>query len=416
MQKTGHRTEAKRLGPGRHIYRQPKSHGRGSHNWYCRIRDAETGRIYTRSTKTSDARKAERIAEQLYAEFLLHQHGKTSATFSGLRLTETRRFANVIDDWLASLERRAGTDPKRLRDLRDKKQLCFAPNGIAAKFRDYDVSTITTEHITEYLAFQVEHSKNGKLAPTTQKNAVIVLRLILKHALGKGLITKIPELPKIRQVDSPRSWFDESEYRTLISKARSFAKEEEGKGDHAEANRWLNMADFIIFMVGSFLRSSEWASLQRRHVKPVFHPRPYLQIAVIKGKTKKRYTTSMPEAAHAFRRICRRTDGTRYGTLEDYAFLPDYPNRQTALERMYDRFEKLLAATKLKRDAMGKVRVIHSLRHTALMFGIKKGVDHFMLAKNAGTSVDQLERFYCSHFTADMNLEELHKGNDLLRS
>jgi len=116
-------------------------------------------------------------------------------------------------------------------------------------------------------------------------------------------------LPTIRQVDSPRGWFNESEYRALVRKAHSFAKEEEGKGNLPEADRWLNMADFIIFMVGSFLRSSEWASLQRKHIECEFRPRAYLRIAVIKGKTKMRYTTSLPEAANAFRRMCRRTGG-----------------------------------------------------------------------------------------------------------
>jgi hypothetical protein len=44
------------------------------------------------------------------------------------------------------------------------------------------------------------------------------------------------------------------------------------------------------------------------------------------------------------------------------------------------------------------------------MFRVLADVDLFLLARNAGTSIDQLERFYCSHFSADMRLDELHKG------
>jgi hypothetical protein len=133
---------------------------------------------------------------------------------------------------------------------------------------------------------------------------------------------------------------------------------------------------------------------------------PYLRIAVIKGKTRLRTGISMPNAVYVYERICKRAGGKS----DAYLFLPDIANRETARDKMRDRFEALLQATNLKRNALGQTRVIHSLRHTSLMFRVLADVDLFLLARNAGTSIDQLERFYCSHFSADMRLDELHKG------
>ena len=82
---------------------------------------------------------------------------------------------------------------------------------------------------------------------------------------------------------------------------------------------------------------------------------------------------------------------------------------RSAYERMRDSFEKLLEETGLAEDQYGRKRVIYSLRHTALMLRLLNGdnVDHLMLARNAGTSVNQLERFYLSHVEATMKVGNL---------
>jgi hypothetical protein len=183
-------------------------------------------------------------------------------------------------------------------------------------------------------------------------------------------------------------------------------REAESKGERAEADRWYEMSDFVLFLVHTFLRSSEWASLQHRHIEVVKGTKPYLRIAVVKGKTRLRTGISMPNAVYVYERICKRTGGKP----DTHLFLSDITNRETARDKMRDRFEALLQATNLKRNALGQTRVIHSLRHTSLMFRVLADVDLFLLARNAGTSIDQLERFYCSHFSADMRLDELHKG------
>jgi hypothetical protein len=64
----------------------------------------------------------------------------------------------------------------------------------------------------------------------------------------------------------------------------------------------------------------------------------------------------------------------------------------------------------LKYDRFDNPRTLYSLRHSALMFRLlnSEQPDIFFLARNALTSVQQLERFYLSHIESRMKIESLH--------
>lgn len=401
------KTESIRIKRGLSLYKQPLAEGRGSPNLYSRVYMPINGRnIHTRSTGTTDVALAIKRAEEFYLDCLLWKRGDTAMPLSLVnRQDPARRFDRVFDEYIDELEKEAGSDEQRLGNLRNKKQLYNGVNGFARFFGKDDISSITTARMKEFLRFHVEHSKYGKLASSTQKKALIALGLVLKYAAEKGLIAHVPALPKIKEVDQPRGWFSLDQYRSLHAMCRKLAQKARQDGDPKEVEAWREMEDFVVFMVNSFLRASEWASLKQRHISVVGGDKPHLKIAVIKGKTGLRYTISMPRAVEVYERIRK-----RHGNDPDaYLFLNGFTNRETARDRMRDRFEVLLDKAKLKRTALGQTRVIHSLRHTAIMLRLIQHVDPLTVAKNAGTSVDQIERFYGSHLTAEMKLDELHK-------
>lgn len=76
---------------------------------------------------------------------------------------------------------------------------------------------------------------------------------------------------------------------------------------------------------------------------------------------------------------------------------------------MRDLLYEALEASGFGLDEFGKKRTLYSLRHTALMFRLLQGdnVDLLMLSRNAGTGVDQLDRFYLSHADPAMKVENL---------
>jgi hypothetical protein len=368
---------------------------------------------HTRSTRTADAKAAIERAEDFWGDCKLWQRGGPEHFPESLRRIDTsRRFDRVADSWLAELEREAGSDSRRLRNLKDTKHSYLARNGLAAFFGKDDVDSITTDRIKAFLAFQVENSLKGSLAPATQKRTLVTLNLILKHAYQARLINQLPLMPRVKLKQEPRGWFRKEEYRLLYTTAWRLAHQARTEGDHKAFESWMEMGDFIIFMVSTFLRPSEWADLRHRHVTVHDAGYRYLELGVINGKTGRRPVISMPRAAAVYDRIIE-----RHGDDPDgYLFKPHYANRQTAKERMRDQFAVLLKETGLKRDGLDKVRPLYSLRHTALMYRALYGeVDKLVLARNAGTSIDQLEKFYLSHITAGMKRESLHSRKPVRR-
>jgi hypothetical protein len=385
------------------LYKQPLRKGRGSPNWYARVYLPFGGRsIHTRSTGTTDVKVARAFAQTFFQECLVQKgilDGTLPAAHEHVRKSKLR-FDRIVDSYLDKLKAEMGDDPRLTRNFTDYKSAALGKSGFATYFGKADVNTITYERINDYIAFKHNNSAKGKLAGTSIKRTLVLLGVILKFAFNSRLLERMPPMPKVKTKDNPRAWFDHDEYRRLHLVARMRGRQARKNGMEDKAFEWEELSDFIIFMVGSFLRPGEWPALQNRHVKVVDGPNPYLELSVIRSKTNRRRSVTMSTSVNAYRRMVRRNgDGP-----DVYLFKPSYLNRQTAKERMADAFDALVSELGLKFDVFGNKRATYSLRHTALMLRFTKGdnVNILALAKNAGTSVDQLERFYLSRInTAD---------------
>jgi hypothetical protein len=117
----------------------------------------------------------------------------------------------------------------------------------------------------------------------------------------------------------------------------------------------------------------------------------------------------MEVAVVVYERVRARHEDVGLASDDDYVFFPELKNRAYALATLRRQFDYVLKEAGLKRDRKSRARTLYSLRHTALMFRLLKGdkIDIFKLARNALTSVDQLERFYLSHAESKMMIEEL---------
>jgi hypothetical protein len=362
--------------------------------------------IHAKSTGTSDVRTATRLAERYWAECaILRQSGGKFPPSNGARNPDDGCFDHVAERWLDGKKAAAGSDLRKLRAWKDERYAYLAENGLAAFFGRQDVADITTDRIRDYLQFQIDKSRKGSLAAATQKRSLVTLRCILKGAYERRLLTSIPLMPKLKVVDNPRPYFTRAEYRRLYVTAWLKARKARERGDRAEFLQWMEMSDFVIFMVSTFLRPSEWKEIRHRDVTVIDSgPTPHIHIKSVRGKTGIREVHSMPQAIAAYRRIVKRTGSNPDGFLFKVQFL----NRQTAGEKMRDSFERLLRAAGIHR-ADGRNRVSYCLRHSAIMFRILEGdnIDLLLLAKAAGTSVDQIERFYGSHLEVGMKLGSL---------
>jgi hypothetical protein len=139
-----------------------------------------------------------------------------------------------------------------------------------------------------------------------------------------------------------------------------------------------------------------------------------LMVTVRNGKTGFRIANILPYAVKTFERIKARNPDAK---PDDFLFLPSYDNRQTASKVMQRQFHALLARAGVERDMFtGQKHTMYSLRHTAICMRIitsEGKINIFNLAKNAGTSVDQIERFYAKDLPLSAELaKNLHTFND----
>ncbi len=120
-------------------------------------------------------------------------------------------------------------------------------------------------------------------------------------------------------------------------------------------------------------------------------------------------------AVRIYQSLLRRAEIQGYAGPDDYLFMPQVEDRDSACVVLSQNFNKILAETGLKTGELGQKRSLYSLRHTAIMFRLLygKGIDLLTLARNARTSVQMIEEFYASNLTAEMNIGLLQSKRSL---
>jgi integrase len=365
-----------------------------------------------RSTKTENRIEAIRIAEE-YLSFL-----GTRGTLT--EVPQNRTFEHFADK-LVSLDKARGEageiSPRQWRET--KSLLQNRQWGSIRFFRDREISTIQTKDFLAYINFVRE--KQSSLSATTISHISTAFRRVMKVAQSEGVVPDIPSTPRVvKRKDNPRSYFrfseDNNQYQTILDEAQKMAHE-------GVVVRGVKVSeelrDFILFVVHTFIRptESEIYALRHRDVEIARDQPKRLILTIRQGKTGFRTSTTMPAAVSVYQRIQKRYPNHN---KDDYLFLPATINRSYAKRTIQRQFNVLLERTGLKRDrATGSDHSVYSLRHTAICMRLVKSkgrVNIFNLAKTAGTSVDQIERFYTKHLALSpemaINLQSFG-GNDV---
>jgi hypothetical protein len=243
----------------------------------------------------------------------------------------------------------------------------------------------------------------------------------MKMAREEGAIDAVPETPRSKQKDNPRPFF---RFYPLVSKKEDVYKRLLKTAKEMAARQMVirgipvtdEIYDLILFLTHSFVRPivSELYSIRHNDVTVADNPKRLI-VVVRDGKTGFRSANTMPGAVAAYERIRKRYPDAKG---EDYIFLPQYQNRQTASKIIQRQFKTLMQLAKVENDPItGMKHTIYSLRHTAICMRIilsQGGVNIFNLAKNAGTSVDQIERFYARNLPLSremaINLQSFGSG------
>ena len=344
-----------------------------------------------KSTKADNRAEAISAAEALFAS--MGARGALAETPKG----ETfEHFA----DLLVQRDRARGEGGEiSKREWKDTQSILRnASHGLVKLFGHFNVAELKQAVVEEEFRSTM---KSFKLAPSTMNRMRVVFTKVMKLARSEGLIEYIPPAPRIRQKDNPRSFFrfhplvskKDDEYRKLLRAAKEMAR----KGEVVRGIPVTEeLHDFIVFLTNSFLRPtiSEVYSLTHQDVAVATKPKR-LVLTIKDGKTGYRISNTMESAVYVYDRICSRHPKH---VANDFLFLPEYKNRDHAKRIFQRQFKVALERAGLLGDRYAEASYsIYSLRHTAICMRLllsQGEVNTFLLAKNAGTSVDQIERFY----------------------
>ena len=168
------------------------------------------------------------------------------------------------------------------------------------------------------------------------------------------------------------------------------------KGDVIRGNRLTDeFYYFTLFIVHSYLRpiKTEAFGLKHHDIEIKDNP-PHIQLDV-DGKTGRRLSASTEYGVEFYQKL--KKCNSECNSPNDYIFLPKMKNRETAARIGQRFFNHVVEQENLKFDKDGNPRSFYSLRHYALQTRLRKSggaINIYEFAKNAGTSVNQLERFY----------------------
>jgi hypothetical protein len=239
------------------------------------------------------------------------------------------------------------------------------------------------------------------MTASTRNTLMATLRNVLKIARDEGVIDAVPETPRSRVKDNPRPFFrfhpivekEKDIYQKLLKQVKKMASE-------AVSVRGVEITDelydLVLFLTHSFVRpiSSELYAIRHSDITLADDPRRLI-VTIRDGKTGYRSANTMEAGVSVYERIKKRYPDAK---SDDFIFFPDYPNRTTAANIVQRQFREVLKEGNIQTDEpTGKQHTLYSLRHTAICMRIINSegkVNIFNLAKNAGTSVDQIERFY----------------------
>ena len=357
------------------------------------------GRGFVRkSTKCEKLHDAKEFAGDWYEDRIVER--KTQHASKGMSFAH---FAEKLQE-TQKREIRRGTLGQNQYD-EDRRKLDADVLPVLGSYSVRKVDYNVVDHFIDNLV------SDRDLSASSLKKYVVLIRKVLKEAERDQVIQGIPSLPSIKSVTNPRPWFSPDQYKRLLASCRDLRENPPTEGYGAggstgETFDFDELYDFIVFMIHTFLRPSEWKHLQNKHIDILeTNGAKQLVISVPNSKTKKAKgstdSISTEVAADIYiNKMLKRQDGEN-----DYLFFNDIKDRDKWVQDKVSRIFRIVCDhANLETDAYGQKHTTYSLRHSALCFQILKtgGGDLLSLAKNARTSTDMLEKFYLSHLTPRM--------------
>jgi integrase len=371
------------------------------------------GKHIKRSTEATSKRLALQYAKDFYDHLIT---GKPVGVVKNIHAQILSSFQRCVNGLQEEDEQRAKRGEITERYAIEQRRLM--DRHIRSYFGKYEIEDIDYPLLDKFATFLFQQG----ISNSTIRMYFGVINRIFIYAQKHGLIKAAPVKPTIKAEDNPRGWFDLADYKKIRKASLRLLnyvwEERERNKDDGGLGKLIRKVIFtadtyylIPFMIYTFVRPTDIKNLKHQHVEiREGDEGDYLYLTAPTSKRSRKPFISMPRATAVYRKLKSYQAAKGKAEPDDYLFFPEYRNRDTAYNQLARAFSLLLEQTGTKQSADGEDRAIYSLRHNSIMFAlIYYGIDKKqVIALNARTSVEMIDRFYAWQLEPEHVRKQLH--------
>ena len=346
--------------------------------WQARIRVPNSTGYKVVSTKTENQRDAERFALDLYEEIYMHVRAGGSI--------KSKTYRQVFDEWVDAISTLGST--------RQGGSWIDTVDRVRAYSLDFfgnkKIDTISTSDFSDYWVWRkTNYLRRPPSAGTLRRERTSILPLF-KFAVDKGYISQIPENEPPKAKLERRPTFTLDEWRQITRKAREWVREGQKK---ATGRDRLIAQQYFLILANTGMRVGEARGMRWSDLRTVKTEDGSRLVAEIKGKTGVREVVFQSGADEYIKRIYDLRCAEMGDSPETESLVFCHPDG-SEIKTMKRSFKSLLDFASVPINRNGKPRTIYSLRHFYATQRLSNDASPFLLAKQMGTSVEMLEKFY----------------------
>jgi integrase len=368
--------------------------------WQVRIRVPNASGYKIVSTKTDDLREAERLALNLYEDTYLHVKAGGSV--------QSKTFKQVFEEWKRYVTTIGHTRKGGSWHYTIERVATYAVPFFGAK----RIDTIGPVEFSDYWAWRKKTFNRKKPANSTLRRERTCILPVFKYALSRGYISTMPDTEPPKAALERRPTFTQDEWKTIYTAAREWVEEGESKATWRQ--RFL-MRQYVLILANTGLRVGELRSLRWSDLRTVSSPDGNRLIAEVRGKTGVREVVFMSDAENYVKRLydLRKEELGAHPPLDGLVFCH---KDGKPIQTMKNGFNSLLKFAGVPTERNGGNRTIYSLRHFYATMRLSNDTSPFLLAKQMGTSVEMLEKFYGQTVSSELAAQITRSGKTKITS
>lgn len=346
--------------------------------WQARIRVPNATGYKIVTTKTADLTEAQVFAVNLYEK--LYFDVKAGGTLA------SRTFKQTFEEWEKSLKveghtRKGGSWGGTIERVR---------SYALGYFGQKRMSDLKAVDFVDYWLWRKTNYTRKLPSNGTLKRERTCLMPLLKFARKRGYMTEIPEIEAPQFKGQRRSTFTDDEWKTLSTKARAWVKQAEKLATWRD--RFIAQQYFLV-LANTGMRVGEIRNLRWSDLRMMTIDDSRQMVAWVQGKTGAREVVFQPGSDACIRRIYdMRTEELETEPDKD-SYVLCHPDG-SPIQSFKKSFQSLMKFAEVPTIRNGMARTIYSLRHFYATKRLENEASPFLLAKQMGTSIEMLEKFY----------------------